>query len=129
MLFRSGGLLLLAQERAREGKIERRGGDGKWWSTKERWGGGPGGEVGEATGATEILEKDAPSKREEKPVERNRDGSKFRRRPTPAEVWKTLRPGYPLWDPKVTYEAIGKDRTVEWDDVGFRAKTSYDYTH
>ncbi|XP_014558564.1 hypothetical protein COCVIDRAFT_36084 [Bipolaris victoriae FI3] len=112
-----GGLLLLAQERAREGKCEQRAGEGKWWTTKERWGGGPGGEVGEAIGAAEILEKEAISKLEEKPVERNRDGSKARRRPTPAEVWKTLRPGNPLWDPKVTYEAIGKDRSIAWDDV------------
>ncbi|KNG44314.1 hypothetical protein DDE82_000237 [Stemphylium lycopersici] len=112
-----GGLLLLAQERAREGKSERRGGEGKWWTTKDRWGGGPGGEVGEATGATEVLAKDAAFKPEEKPVERNRDGSKARRRPTPAEVWKTLRPGNPLWDPKVSYEAIGKDKNVEWDNT------------
>ncbi|CAE6997826.1 hypothetical protein PTTW11_00602 [Pyrenophora teres f. teres] len=111
-----GGLLLLAQERAREGKTERRGGEGKWWTAKERWGGGPGGEVGEATAATELA-KEVASKLEEKPVERNRDGSKARRRPTPSEVWKTLRPGNPLWDPKVTYEAVGKDRSVAWDNV------------
>lgn len=115
-----GGLLLLAQERAREGKTEQRGGEAKWWTTKERWGGGPGGEVGEATGATEVLAKEAASKLEEKPVERNRDGSKVRRRPTPAEIWKTLRPGNPLWDPKVTYEAVGKDRSVAWDNVRLR---------
>ncbi|KAH8727800.1 hypothetical protein GQ44DRAFT_703000 [Phaeosphaeriaceae sp. PMI808] len=84
-----GGLLLIAQERAREGKTERRGGEGKWWTTQDRWGGGPGGEVGEAT----------------------------RRRPTPVEIWKTLKPSHPSWDPKVVYEAIGKDRSLEWDDV------------
>ncbi|KAF1833194.1 hypothetical protein BDW02DRAFT_570285 [Decorospora gaudefroyi] len=112
-----GGLLLLAQERAREGRPERREGEGKWWTAKERWGGGPGGEVGEATGATDIPVKDAAPKAEEKSVERNRDGSKVRRRPTPAEIWKTIRCGNSLWDPKVTYEAIGKDRSVEWDDV------------
>jgi hypothetical protein len=115
-----GGLLLLAQERAREGKLERRGGEDRWWTTKERWGGGPGGEVGETTGAIEILSKDAASKPEVKPADRHRDGSKARRRPSPAEVWKTLRPGNPLWDPKVTYKAIGKDKSVEWDDVGLR---------
>ena len=118
-----GGLLLLAQERAREGKTERRGGQGKWWTSKERWGGGPGGEVGEATGATDVLAKEVASKLEEKPVERNRDGSKARRRPTPTEIWKTLRPGNPLWDPKVTYEAVGKDRSVAWDNVRLRTTT------
>jgi hypothetical protein len=114
-----GGLLLLAQERAREGMSERRSGEGKWWTTQERWGGGPGGKVSEAAGATDTFAKVAALKPEEKPVERARDGSKVRRRPTPTEVWKTLRCGSPLWDPKVTYEAIGKNRSVEWDDVRF----------
>lgn len=108
-----GGLLLLAQERAREGRTETRAGEGKWWTTKERWGGGPGGEVGEATGAAELQ----IPKPEEKPAERNRDGSKVRRKPSPAEMWKLLKPGNPLWDPKVTYEAIGKVKGSEWDDV------------
>jgi hypothetical protein len=114
-----GGLLLLAQERAREGKTESRDGEGKWWTTKERWGGGPGGEVGDAHGASDIPVKEASGVPEEKLVQRNPDGSKVRRRPTPAEVWKVLRPGHPSWDPKVKYEAIGRNRSVEWDDVRF----------
>jgi hypothetical protein len=112
-----GGLLLLAQERAREGKTERRDGEGKWWTMKERWGGGPGGEVGDAQGASDVSVKETSGAREEKLVQRNPDGSKVRHRPTPAELWKVLRPGLPSWDPKVTYEAIGRDRSVEWDDV------------
>jgi hypothetical protein len=112
-----GGLLLLAQERAREGKSENRAGDGKWWTTKPRWGGGPGGEVGDAQGASDTAAKDALIPPEERYLQRNSDGSKARRRPTPAEVWKILRPAQPSWDPKVVYEAIGKDKSVEWDDV------------
>jgi hypothetical protein len=112
-----GGLLLLAQERAREGKTERRDGEGQWWTTKERWGGGPGGEVGDAQGASDGPAKETSGARQEKLVQRNPDGSKVRHRPTPAELWKVLRPGGPLWDPKVTYEAIGRDRSMEWDDV------------
>ncbi|KAF2799460.1 hypothetical protein K505DRAFT_404623 [Melanomma pulvis-pyrius CBS 109.77] len=113
-----GGMLLLAQERAREGKTERRSGEGKWWTTQHRWGGGPGGEVGEATGASDAPSQDAMVKAEEKPG-RPRLGSnlKDRRRATPAEIWNVLRPGNPLWDPKIVYEAIGKDRSVEWDEV------------
>jgi hypothetical protein len=113
-----GGLLLLAQERAREGKTERRGGEGKWWTINPRWGGGPGGEVGDAQGAGDAPVKEAITPQDEKAMQRNPDGSKSRRRPTPAEVWKILRPGHPSWDPKIVYEAIGKDRTSEWDDVG-----------
>lgn len=112
-----GGLLLLAQERARRGKTEVRSGEGKWWTSKHRWGGGPGGEVGEATGAGDAISEDEPAKPEAKPTMRSRLGSKERRRPSPAEVWKTIRPGNPLWDPKTVYEAIGTDPSSEWDEV------------
>lgn len=119
-----GGLLLLAQERAREGKSEQLAGQGKWWTTKERWGGGPGGEVGDAATASETSGTETMPNSKEKPVQRNPDGSKARRRPTPAQMWKVVKPGNPLWDPKVVYEAIGKDRTAEWDDVS-HIQTSY----
>ncbi|KAH6677511.1 hypothetical protein B0J14DRAFT_689869 [Halenospora varia] len=39
-------VLLTAQQRAREGKTENKFGEGKWWATKQRWGGGPGGPIG-----------------------------------------------------------------------------------
>lgn len=39
-------VLLTAQQRAREGKAERRAGEGEWWTTSSRWGGGPGGPIG-----------------------------------------------------------------------------------
>jgi hypothetical protein len=38
-----GVMLLLAQERAREGKEPAKPGEGKWWTVTPRWGGGPGG--------------------------------------------------------------------------------------
>jgi len=38
-----GVMLLLAQERAREGKEPVKPGEGKWWTVTPRWGGGPGG--------------------------------------------------------------------------------------
>lgn len=38
--------LVTAQLRAREGKTEQRLGEGKWWATEKRWGGGQGGPIG-----------------------------------------------------------------------------------
>lgn len=38
--------LITAQHRAREGKEEVRFGDGQWWCSKPRWGGGQGGPIG-----------------------------------------------------------------------------------
>lgn len=39
-------VLLTAQQRAREGKTEKRFGEAKWWTSTPRWGGGPGGPIG-----------------------------------------------------------------------------------
>lgn len=107
-----GGLLLLAQERLREGKRERKPGEGKWWVTKARWGGGPGGEVGEASGGS-----DAPVEKEEEKPARSRPSAKDKRKLSAAEAWKVLKPGSGIWDPRIAYEAIGKDRSVEWDEI------------
>ncbi|KAH6644044.1 hypothetical protein C7974DRAFT_13128 [Boeremia exigua] len=112
-----GGLLLLAQERVREGTVERVAGDGKWWATKERWGGGPGGEVEDGVASSEANGTETTPSAQEKSLQRNADGSRPRRRPTPVQVWKIVKPGNPLWDPKVIYEAIGKESDAEWDDV------------
>ncbi|KAF1931622.1 uncharacterized protein M421DRAFT_2271 [Didymella exigua CBS 183.55] len=112
-----GGLLLLAQERSREGKVEKLAGEGKWWTTKERWGGGPGDEIDNVTTPSVISGIGAAPNAQEKSVHRNVDGSRVRRRPTPAQVWKVVKPGNPLWDPKVVFEAIGRDESKEWDDV------------
>ncbi|KAM7197193.1 hypothetical protein V8F20_006742, partial [Naviculisporaceae sp. PSN 640] len=38
--------LITAQHRARQGKTEKRPGEGAWWTAKPRWGGGPGGPIG-----------------------------------------------------------------------------------
>ena len=55
LLRELGACLSLAQERAREGQVERRPGEGCWWTEKPRWGGGPGGEVGEGRGNIDEL--------------------------------------------------------------------------
>ena len=49
-------VLLTAQQRAREGKEERRLGVGKWWTTVPRWGGGPGGAIGKEVDKTPITD-------------------------------------------------------------------------
>lgn len=81
-----GGMLLLAQERAREGKTETLAGEGKWWTTKPRWGGGPGGEVGEATGASDASAQETPlrvQEREKSNVPSKSLNIKERKRPSP----------------------------------------------
>lgn len=56
--------LITAQHRAREGKTEKRIGEGAWWTTKPRWGGGPGGPIGREvemqSGDDVVGDKDEP---------------------------------------------------------------------
>ncbi|KAI1135450.1 hypothetical protein F5Y05DRAFT_416125 [Hypoxylon sp. FL0543] len=52
--------LITAQHRAREGRAEKRFGEGKWWATEKRWGGGEGGPIGrEIDGDSVVGDKDA----------------------------------------------------------------------
>ncbi|KAL9050148.1 MAG: hypothetical protein Q9162_006819 [Coniocarpon cinnabarinum] len=101
-------LLLLAEERAREGKPRRVPGAGEWYATKPRWGGGPGGEFGEAEGNTD--EHPAVKRLTTRPGE-------LPRRMTEEEIWKELKPNQGLWEPRMNYLAIGKDRSRREDSV------------
>lgn len=114
-----GGLLQCAQERVREGRTEVQPGEGKWWTTKPRWGGGPGGEVENQQGNTDSQTSDVIQMAEEMVGARARVTSKPRKKKTPAMLWKELKCGSKLWDPKIEYEAIGKDPEQDYDEVCF----------
>lgn len=66
--------LITAQHRAREGRTEVRPGKNAWWTTRPRWGGGPGGPIGkeaevlEARDASAVLVGD----KDERPVDPER---------------------------------------------------------
>ncbi|KXT02078.1 hypothetical protein AC578_6672 [Pseudocercospora eumusae] len=109
-----GGLLQLAQERQRQGQVEHRPGEGKWYTMKPRWGGGPGGEVENPEPPTEV--KDVLGMAEEM-VNASRDRNKRPKRKTPAMLWKELKPGSKLWDSKTEYQAIGKEPSSDYDEV------------
>ena len=59
-------VLLTAQQRAREGNEERRFGEGKWWTSTPRWGGGPGGAIGKELDRTPSTDEPVSSKIVEK---------------------------------------------------------------
>ncbi|KAE9979420.1 hypothetical protein BLS_009841 [Venturia inaequalis] len=125
VLRESGALLSVAQERAREKKKEVRPGENQWWTTVARWGGGSGGEVGEAvasgaaytddpTGIVKDLETHPSRESRGRPTSRGAGSS---RKLNAADAWKILRPGTGFWDPRVEYSAIGREAQSEYDQV------------
>lgn len=108
--------LITAQHRAREGKTEKRFGEGQWWTTKKRWGGGPGGPIGREADKDAIQgDKDASPA--------DRDGvaappsKKARKTMTIYDNYRTVRAPAQTWDKKAQYEAIGRVQGANYDDI------------
>lgn len=118
--------LLTAQHRTREGRAESRPGEGEWWTTKPRWGGGTGGPIGREVDRDAVQgDKDAKP-----PTSHAGDGSSSSSKPSgmPAakrprkqmsiyDNYRMVRPPSASWDPKTRYEAIGKVRGSSHDDI------------
>lgn len=109
-----GCLLQLAQERRREGKTETKPGEGQWWTIKPRWGGGPGGDLSESQddGNSDII----GMAREMLDATKGHT-ARNRKRKTPAMLWKELKCGSGVWDPKTDYKAIGRESSSSYDEV------------
>lgn len=125
-LLREVGLMLnLAQKRAREGQEEPVPGEGQWWVTKPRWGGGPGGEVPskEVPNGDTNDDDDDPEgsskgiKRASKGVKALSAVAKRAKKLYAMENWKNLDPGPKRWDRGVVHLQIGKDQDASGDDV------------
>ncbi|GAI58064.1 unnamed protein product, partial [marine sediment metagenome] len=130
-LFREvGGMLLAAQERAREGAAELRPGEGKWWTTKPRFGGAPNDGIlddlvrnagipipdsmlGDSS-STPAPEAETARKRHKFEHSQGSYATSLARRPSAmrklssSEKWKILQPGPSLWDKRMVYEQIGR---------------------
>ncbi|KAL4925916.1 uncharacterized protein BDV17DRAFT_283651 [Aspergillus undulatus] len=113
-----GAMLLTAQERAREGTIEVRPGEGQWWTTTPRWGGAPNDAIGDSPLILNEQERDAAAHNE-----RKRARPSGLRRPTltrkmsSSDKWKIVQPGPSLWDKRMRYIQIGRDRESPFDDI------------
>ncbi|CAG7923590.1 unnamed protein product [Penicillium olsonii] len=130
-LFREvGGMLLAAQERAREGAVERQPGEGKWWTTAPRFGGAPNDGILEdlishGTGMfmSESMEDVRPAPEAKRRQFEHPFSTSLSRRPsamrrlTSSEKWKILQPGPSLWDKRMSYMQIGKVQESPFDDI------------
>ncbi|KAF6834806.1 hypothetical protein CPLU01_04701 [Colletotrichum plurivorum] len=105
--------LVTAQHRAREGKPEKRFGEGQWWTTKHRWGGGSGGPIGRE------VERDAiQGDKDNVDSETGQPASKRpRKNMSVYDSYRMVRPPSASWDRKTRYEAIGKVRGAGYDDI------------
>lgn len=118
-IFREvGAMLLAAQERAREGAADVRPGEGQWWTTVPRWGGG----TNDGPEGEHHTEEDNSNHEEEKPHKRSKYDHPFlaMRRPrkmSNAERWSVVQPGPSLWEKRMKYMQIGKTVGSLYDDV------------
>ena len=113
-----GGLVLLAQERSRQGKTEVKPGEGKWWTTKPRWGGGSGAEAQNDIGNTDVLQMASQEVGAgSTTIAPKEKASSALRKKTPAMLWKELKCGSGVWDPRTDYQAIGKHPDSAYDEV------------
>ncbi|KAE8449964.1 hypothetical protein EG329_007103 [Mollisiaceae sp. DMI_Dod_QoI] len=134
-------VLLTAQQRAREKKSEKRFGEGKWWTSTPRWGGGPGGPIGregdrldelpgpEKLPSSELGEVTVPGAKVAAEVKRQIGGiggpspnkrSKKVKEGGNMQIYESYRkmnPPGPTWDRKAKYMSIGKVEGVGYDDI------------
>lgn len=138
LLREVGGMLLAAQERAREGTAEQRPGEGKWWTMTPRFGGAAHDGVlddhvnkGHGTSLPDTMLEESKPSSEEPEVESARKRHKYEhpfltalsRRPSAmrklssSEKWKIVQPGTSLWDKRMTYMQVGRAKESPFDDV------------
>ncbi|KAL3489052.1 hypothetical protein BJX62DRAFT_166419 [Aspergillus germanicus] len=118
-------MILAAQERAREGMTDVRPGEGQWWTTTPRWGGAPNDAIGDSTRVTNEQEKEKEAAAAAAAAgghERKRSRGGLRRPGLPrkmssSEKWRLVQPGSSLWDRRMRYIQIGKDRESPFDDI------------
>ncbi|KAI8965542.1 hypothetical protein F5Y11DRAFT_354887 [Daldinia sp. FL1419] len=104
--------LITAQHRSREGQPEKRFGEGKWWATQKRWGGGEGGPIGrEIDGDSIVGDKDSAGSNPE-PVTK-----KPRKNMSIYDSYRMVRLPSSNWDKKTKYTAVGKIKGADFDDV------------
>ncbi|MCJ1389826.1 hypothetical protein MMC18_002683 [Xylographa bjoerkii] len=130
LLREVGAMLLIAQERSREGMDEVIPNVDKWFVTKPRWGGGTGEAIGEPLrlacdedvinqqgkydGMSNLSEELPTKKRSQEKrakVEMNREAAKKE------NLRKSTMPPSTRWDSRIKYERIGKDAESEFDNI------------
>jgi hypothetical protein len=119
--------LVTAQQRTRGGKKEVRPGEGEWWTTKPRWGGGSGGPIGREIDRDAVQgDKDDKSAGQGSAESNAQATTRPSGMPAPKrprkqmsmyDNYRMVRPPSSSWDPKCRYESIGKVEGAGYDDI------------
>jgi hypothetical protein len=115
-------ILITAQHRARESQEEKRIGEGAWWCTRPRWGGGTGGPIGkEGERAEKAAEEAATAKAgaAEAGQDPGLGPAKKSRKTTMTmyDAYRIVRGPSSTWDRKARYLGIGKEAGSTYDDI------------
>jgi hypothetical protein len=119
-----GALLVIAQERDRQGKSEVMPGAGQWWVDRPRWGGGTGETVGsplleddgtEPANATETTAASIKSPGKEEEAEKKSRAMKQHLKKH--IIARSHKPPSPMWEKRVDYMHIGKAPDEAFDTV------------
>ena len=112
--------LITAQQRTREGKTEHRFGEGEWWTTRPRWGGGSGGPIGREIDQNATPGEDIASEETGKS-----DGlttlTPMAKRPRKGmsiyDNYRMVRLPSATWDARAKYQTIGKQYGTNHDEI------------
>lgn len=114
--------LLTAQQRARFNKTEVRIGEGQWWCTAKRWGGGSGGPIGKeqalpANNPIPSPEESLLMDIDSEPRDRKKSRDPNKKTLSMYDSYRMIRPPASNWDRRAKYQPIGKQRGKNFDDV------------
>lgn len=108
--------LLTAQHRSRQDKSEQQFGEGEWWATRPRWGGGTGGPIGKEAHHDSLLPEETTHA-----IDDNAESLHLPKKPRKNlavyDRYRMVRPSSHNWDRRATYELIGKQYGTNYDDV------------
>lgn len=131
LLREIGAMLFIAQQRAHEGQNNSPAQDeSKWYTTKPRWGGGPGSKNPQLQQCedelAEIVARLAENPADSKDLEAQRVDvrKKLKRAYDNAKAWTTVKSGASRWHEKTDYKAIGKTPGSPYDEVSIEDGSS-----
>ena len=125
LLREIAAMLFLAQQRRRESQTATSPGEGEWYTTKPRWGGGAGHRLSKLEEAEADHRKILTRLTRINPdlltnAQRNEEREarrELKSQQVTAKRWTTVKGAAGLWDPRTEYKAVGRSPGSPYDEV------------